>query len=84
MAAVQIVIEVLRKVRGYALPIRVRNMAGDAFKSRREIGCAVCRRTMSLRLALLKELQTLADNFITGLVASTADLFRDQALEIRA
>jgi hypothetical protein len=81
---VEIVIEVLRKVSRYALPILIRDIAGDTLKSCRDIGFAVRRRATRLILAFPEELQTLADNFFSGVIPRAANLLGNQALKIRA
>ncbi len=83
-APVKIVIEVLRKVTGDALPIRIRHILGDIFKSRGKIHGAIRRRALRFFLALLKQLYAFADNFISRMVASAANLLGNQALNVRA
>jgi hypothetical protein len=77
------VIEVLGKVGRYAFPIGIRHILGDVLES--------CGETygddgepMRIVLLFLDKFQTLADNFIGGPLASAADLFCDQALNVRA
>jgi hypothetical protein len=78
------VVEVLAKIGRHALPIGIRNLAGDAREGCRQIDAVAVVREPSRILAFSQKFKTFPHNFISRAVASAAYSFSDQSLNFRA